>query len=185
MLQPAARIATRATNAQAHPGKAIPKQKRRSKAEMQQDREIEAEKKQEKEQRKASSLKKIAKLETQMAIDDAKAKETPEGRRLILPKSPPDFRPLWADDSDEDIVTDPATPDVRESFCWQKVKHLQMSIKEGQGKPAVSTAGNNQLKGSKPKTAIQQRAHGKASDPNWIKRMYLITQSKGVRDGHA
>jgi hypothetical protein len=69
----AGRRATRATNADQHPGLAVQIRKRRTKAEMARDRNLLEEKKAEKSRQQTQSIERIAELEDQMAIDDAGA----------------------------------------------------------------------------------------------------------------
>ena len=69
----AERRATRATNADQHPGLAVQNRKRRTKAEMARDRALLEEKKTEKSRQQTQSFERIAELEDRMAIDDAGA----------------------------------------------------------------------------------------------------------------
>jgi len=67
------RLGTRSTNADQHPGRAVPIRKRRTKAEMARDNALVEEKKSEKKRQQTKSVARIAELEDRMAIDDAGA----------------------------------------------------------------------------------------------------------------
>jgi len=67
------RVATRTTNANQHPGRAVPIRKRRTKAEMARDKALLEEKKAEKKRQQTKGIERIAELEDRMAIDDAGA----------------------------------------------------------------------------------------------------------------
>ena len=66
--------ATRATNADQHPGRVDQIRKRRTKAEIAQDNALQEEKKDQKKRQQTKSITCIVELEDQMAIDDASAK---------------------------------------------------------------------------------------------------------------
>lgn len=67
------RRATRATNANQHPGLVHKPRKRRTKAEIAQDNALQEEKKNEKRRQQTNSIAHIAELEDRMAVDDAVA----------------------------------------------------------------------------------------------------------------
>jgi hypothetical protein len=64
---------TRTTNADQHPGLAVPVRKRRTKAEMARDKALLEEQKAEKKRQQTQVIERIAELEDRMAIDDADA----------------------------------------------------------------------------------------------------------------
>ena len=72
MAPPSARPVTRATNANKHPGHLV-KKTRHTKAEVEQDREYLRQEKEAAVRRKGEGIVEIARLEDQMAIDDANA----------------------------------------------------------------------------------------------------------------
>ena len=81
---PSSRIATRAKNANAHPGKhEVPKRKRRTKAQIAEDKKKAAEKKQAQLEKREAGLRKIAELEAQLEAAEAN-EATPR----------PNFRPV-------------------------------------------------------------------------------------------
>ena len=65
------KIATRLKDAETHPGAAMPKQKRRTKAQIQADEEEKQRKKDEEVEKKAAGLKRIAGIEDEVAEQDA------------------------------------------------------------------------------------------------------------------
>jgi hypothetical protein len=72
----AERRATRATNADQHPGRVFSIRKRRTKAEIARDNALLEEKKAEKQHQKTEGIARIADLEDQMAVDDTGAEST-------------------------------------------------------------------------------------------------------------
>lgn len=89
------RRATRATNADQHPGQVQVDQirKRRTKAEMARDNALKEEKKVQKKRQQAKGIAHIAELEDQMAIDDAAAEDAhPRNQKGLLSYL---FLPYW------------------------------------------------------------------------------------------
>ena len=84
MRPPTERPATRAKNANQHPGRIEQPSKRRTKAEMDHDRALQQEKKEAEKKRKNDGIARVAQLEDKMAIDEANiASAHPRSRQGI------------------------------------------------------------------------------------------------------